>query len=77
MSPPRRRLVGGLDLGGTKIQAVVLDGRRTVIGEAKSATPTTDGAQAMAARSCGIAAIARAALRTAAGGGSAVREYHR
>ena len=45
MSPPRRRLVGGLDLGGTKIQAVVLDGRRSVIGEAKSATPTTDGAQ--------------------------------
>ena len=45
MSPPRRRLVGGLDLGGTKIQAVVLDGRRSVIGEAKSATPTTEGAQ--------------------------------
>ena len=45
MSPPRRRLVGGLDLGGTKIQAVVLDGRRSVIGEARSATPTTDGAQ--------------------------------
>jgi glucokinase len=45
MSPPRRRLVGGLDLGGTKIQAVVLDGRRSVIGEAKSATPTTDGPQ--------------------------------
>jgi glucokinase len=38
-------LVGGLDLGGTKIQAVVMDGRREVIGEAKSATPTTDGAQ--------------------------------
>ena len=45
MSPPRRRLVGGLDLGGTKIQAVVLDGRRSVIGEARSATPTTGGAQ--------------------------------
>jgi glucokinase len=45
MSPPRRRLIGGLDLGGTKIQAVVLDGRRSVIGEAKSATPTTNGAQ--------------------------------
>jgi glucokinase len=45
MSPPRRRLVGGLDLGGTKIQAVVLDGRRTVLGEAKSATPTSNGAQ--------------------------------
>jgi glucokinase len=45
MSPPRRRLVGGLDLGGTKIQAVVLDGRRSVIGQARSMTPTTGGAQ--------------------------------
>jgi glucokinase len=45
MSPPRRRLVGGLDLGGTKIQAVVMDGRREVIGQAKNATPTTGGAQ--------------------------------
>ena len=35
---------GGIDLGGTKIQAVVLDGRRSVIGEARSATPTTGGA---------------------------------
>ena len=45
MSPARRRLVGGLDLGGTKIQAVVLDGRRNVIGQARSATPETGGAQ--------------------------------
>jgi glucokinase len=45
MSPARRRLLGGLDLGGTKIQAVVLDGRRTVIGQARSATPETGGAQ--------------------------------
>jgi glucokinase len=45
MSPARRRLVGGLDLGGTKIQAVVLDGRRNVLGEARSATPTSNGAQ--------------------------------
>jgi glucokinase len=45
MSPPRRRLVGGLDLGGTKIQAVVLDGRRTIVGEARSATPESGGAQ--------------------------------
>ena len=37
--------MGGLDLGGTKIQAVVMDGRRQVIGEAKSATPTSDGSQ--------------------------------
>jgi glucokinase len=45
MSPPRRRVIGGLDLGGTKIQAVVMDGSRTVIGQARSATPTSDGAQ--------------------------------
>jgi glucokinase len=45
MSPPRRRLVGGLDLGGTKIQAVVLDGRRSVIGQTRNPTPTTGGAQ--------------------------------
>jgi glucokinase len=45
MSPARRRLVGGLDLGGTKIQAVVLDGRRNVLGEARSATPTSNGSQ--------------------------------
>jgi glucokinase len=45
MSPPRRRLVGGLDLGGTKIQAVVLDGRREIVGQARSATPETGGAQ--------------------------------
>jgi glucokinase len=45
MSPPRRRLVGGLDLGGTKIQAVVLDGRRSVIGQARNPTATTGGPQ--------------------------------
>jgi glucokinase len=45
MSTSRRRLVGGLDLGGTKIQAVVLDGRREVIGQSRSATPASDGAQ--------------------------------
>jgi glucokinase len=45
MSPPRRRLVGGLDLGGTKIQAVVLDGRRNTIGQARSSTPEKGGAE--------------------------------
>ena len=39
MSPTRRRLVGGLDLGGTKIQAVVLDGRRNVVAGARHPTP--------------------------------------
>ena len=45
MSPARRRLVGGLDLGGTKIQAVILDGRRNVLGQARSPTPETGGPQ--------------------------------
>jgi glucokinase len=43
MSPPRRRLVGGLDLGGTKIQAVVLDGRRNVVAQKRRPTPQKGG----------------------------------
>jgi glucokinase len=43
MSPPRRRLVGGLDLGGTKIQAVVLDGRRSVVAQKRRPTPREGG----------------------------------
>ena len=43
MSPPRRRLVGGLDLGGTKIQAVLLDGRRSVVAQARRPTPQEGG----------------------------------
>jgi glucokinase len=35
--------VGGLDLGGTKIQAVLLDGKRTVVAEAKRPTPARGG----------------------------------
>jgi glucokinase len=31
---------GGIDLGGTKIQAVVVDGQSAVVGEAREATPT-------------------------------------
>ena len=31
---------GGIDLGGTKIQAVVVDEHSTVAGEAREATPT-------------------------------------
>jgi glucokinase len=45
MSPTRRRLVGGLDLGGTKIQAVLLDGRRSVVAEARRPTPREGGPQ--------------------------------
>jgi glucokinase len=45
MSPPRGRLVGGLDLGGTKIQAVLLDGRRSVVAETRRPTPREGGPQ--------------------------------
>ncbi len=34
---------GGIDLGGTKIQAVVVDGRNKVLGEARGPTPTSGG----------------------------------
>jgi len=34
---------GGIDLGGTKIEAVVVDGRNQVIGSARRPTPTTGG----------------------------------
>jgi glucokinase len=34
---------GGIDLGGTKIQAVVVDDDNSVLGSARRATPTTGG----------------------------------
>src|SRR3954465_7372381 len=40
---------GGIDLGGTKIQAVVVNGRGTVTGDARHATPTEGGPPAVAA----------------------------
>ena len=50
---------GGIDLGGTKIQAVVVDGRWKVLGESRRPTPTTGGPEGRrradgrgAARSC-------------------------
>jgi glucokinase len=36
-------LVGGLDLGGTKMQAVVVDETHTVLGAARQPTPTRGG----------------------------------
>jgi glucokinase len=36
---------GGIDLGGTKIQAVVVDGDNVVLGQARHQTPTTGGPQ--------------------------------
>ena len=39
---------GGIDLGGTKIQAVVVDAGFEVVGEARVPTPTTGGPQDVA-----------------------------
>src|SRR4051794_4889422 len=51
-SPRRRResmtRYGGIDLGGTKIQAVVTDDRHEVLGASRHATPTTGGPAAVA-----------------------------
>jgi glucokinase len=54
-APPRRRTrsdprpgaLGGLDLGGTKIQAVIVDADRSVLGQARRPTPQ-DGPAAVA-----------------------------
>ncbi|MBV8991702.1 MAG: ROK family protein [Solirubrobacterales bacterium] len=39
---------GGIDLGGTKIEAVVVDSRNQVIGSSRQPTPTTGGPEAVA-----------------------------
>src|SRR5580704_10259239 len=50
---------GGIDLGGTKIQAVIVDGVQNVLGSARRATPTEGGPE-------GVAAEMETALRDAA-----------
>jgi glucokinase len=40
---------GGVDLGGTKIQAVVVDGEHAVLGAARRPTPRSGGPEAVAA----------------------------
>jgi len=42
-------LRGGVDLGGTKIQAVILDGEERVLGQARRPTPTTGGPELVTA----------------------------
>jgi glucokinase len=60
---PAAKLYGGVDLGGTKIQAVVLGARNKVIGETREETPTDGGPPAVAA------AIADALRKAAEAGG--------
>ncbi len=50
---------GGIDLGGTKIQAVVVDGSNKVIGESRHPTPRDGGPQ-------GVAGVMAQAMRDAA-----------
>jgi glucokinase len=42
-------LRGGIDLGGTKIEAIVVDADNTVLGSARHPTPSSGGPQAVAA----------------------------
>jgi glucokinase len=57
--PDATALRGGIDLGGTKIQAVVVDDAHQVHGQARHATPTDNGPP-------GVAAQMAAAMREAA-----------
>ncbi|MDQ3588260.1 MAG: ROK family protein [Actinomycetota bacterium] len=41
---------GGIDLGGTKVQAVIVDDRHEVVAEAKQSTPTEGGPPEVVAR---------------------------
>jgi glucokinase len=41
-------LRGGIDLGGTKIQTAIVDGRGDVVGQARRPTPTSGGPQDVA-----------------------------
>src|SRR5262245_44640202 len=54
----------GIDLGGTKIQAVVLDDDHRVLGQARCPTPTTGGPQDVADAMAGatLAALGDAGL---------------
>jgi glucokinase len=48
-APRRQVLRGGIDLGGTKIEAIVVDAHQQVLGQARRPTPTTGGPDGVAA----------------------------
>jgi glucokinase len=56
---PSMSKYGGIDLGGTKIQAAIVDEGRSVLGSARRATPTSGGP-------ADVAAAMESALRDAA-----------
>ncbi|MBM3667205.1 MAG: ROK family protein [Actinobacteria bacterium] len=61
MSPTPANARGGIDLGGTKIQTVIVSARNRVLGEARRPTPTEGGPE-------DVAAEMAACLREAADG---------
>ncbi|MFL5893095.1 MAG: ROK family protein [Solirubrobacterales bacterium] len=48
MSPRKPALRGGIDLGGTKIQAVIVDSKWNVVGQSRRPTPTKGGPEDVA-----------------------------
>jgi glucokinase len=60
-------LRGGIDLGGTKIQAVVVSSSHRVLGEARRPTPTEGGPEAV------VDALASAMAEAAASAGTSTR----
>ena len=55
-------LRGGIDLGGTKVEAIVVDAGQTVLGSSRHPTPSTGGPEAVAAE---LVAAMRAACQAA------------
>ncbi|HYB27802.1 MAG TPA: ROK family protein [Solirubrobacteraceae bacterium] len=58
----RTPLRGGIDLGGTKIEAIVVDADQTVLGSSRHPTPATGGPTAVAAE---MVAAVKAACQAA------------
>ncbi|HEV2785983.1 MAG TPA: ROK family protein, partial [Solirubrobacteraceae bacterium] len=56
---------GGIDLGGTKIQAIVVDAEHAVLGQARRPTPTKGGPADVAAAMAGAMREAAAAAGVA------------
>jgi glucokinase len=61
-------LRGGIDLGGTKVQAIVANEQHEIVGEARRPTPATDGAEAV------VQALADALREAADNAGVQTRE---
>ena len=63
MTPASRATTprGGIDLGGTKIQAVIVDGGNQVLGDSRHPTPTTGGPEDVAKEMADALADAAAA----------------